>query len=81
MKFLDQARFTQPWLGDDHDQLAVTLPRPLPQVLMRQTRENCLVYLVLAECRLVFPEAQAPQPDHDVHNLRPQSVLRASWFA
>ena len=28
---------------------------------------NRLVYLVVAECRLVLPEAQAPQPDHNVH--------------
>ena len=27
-----------------------------------------LVYLVLAECRLILSEAQAPQPDHDVHD-------------
>jgi hypothetical protein len=33
----------------------------------RQARENRLVYLILAECRLILPEAQAPQPDHDVH--------------
>ena len=26
-----------------------------------------LVYLILAEDRLIFPEAQAPQPDHNVH--------------
>ena len=30
MKFLDQARFTEPRLADDHHQLAVALPRPLP---------------------------------------------------
>ena len=38
------------------------------QVLRRQVRQNRLVYLVLAECRLILPEAQAPQPDHDVHD-------------
>src|SRR3984957_14090408 len=43
----------------------------LLQVLVRQTRENRLVYLILAECRLILPEAQAPQPDHDVHDGRP----------
>jgi hypothetical protein len=46
----------------------------LLQVLFREARKNRLVYLVFAEYRLVLPEAQAPQPDHDVHNLRPQSV-------
>ena len=38
------------------------------QVLTREVRQNRLVYLVLAEDRLVFPEAQAPQPDHNVHD-------------
>ena len=32
---------------------------------MRQAQKNRLVYLVLAECRLILAEAQAPQPDHD----------------
>ena len=40
----------------------------LLQVLFRQARKNRLVYLILAECRLVLPEAQAPQPDHNVHD-------------
>ena len=39
----------------------------LLQVLVRQARQNRLVYLVLAEYRLVLSEAQAPQPDHNVH--------------
>jgi len=38
------------------------------QVLRRQVRENRLVYVILAECRFILPEAQAPQPDHNVHN-------------
>src|SRR5262249_44683405 len=29
------------------------------------------VYLVLAEDRLILPEAQAPQPDHNVHDGAP----------
>jgi hypothetical protein len=41
------------------------------QVLVRQARENRLVYVVLAEDRLVLPEAQAPQPDHNVHDGAP----------
>src|SRR5215475_2774022 len=45
----------------------------LLQVVVRQARENRLVYVILAECRLILPEAQAPQPDHDVHNQRPPS--------
>ena len=45
----------------------------LLQVLVRQARKNRLVYLILAECRLILPEAQAPQPDHNVHDGAPQS--------
>src|SRR6516162_5655984 len=56
--------------GDSIEQL-----QPMPnccdakllQGLVRQARQNRLLYLVLAECRLILPEAQAPQPDHDVH--------------
>ena len=40
----------------------------LLQGLVRQARENRLVYLILAERRLVLPETQAPQPDHNVHD-------------
>ena len=39
----------------------------LLQGLVRQARKNRLVYVILAESRLVLPEAQAPQPDHNVH--------------
>ena len=39
----------------------------LLQGLVRQARKDRLVNLVLAECRLILPEAQAPQPDHNVH--------------
>ena len=40
----------------------------LLQVLCRQARKNRLVYLILAEGRLILPEAKAPQPDHNVHD-------------
>ena len=40
----------------------------LLQGLVRQARKNRLVYVILAECRLVLSEAQAPQPDHNVHD-------------
>jgi hypothetical protein len=40
----------------------------LLQVLVRQARENRLVYVILAESCLILPEAQAPQPDHNVHD-------------
>jgi hypothetical protein len=43
----------------------------LLQGLVRQARENRLVYLILAECRLVPSEAQAPQPDYNVHDGAP----------
>ena len=49
------------------------------QVLGRQARKDRLVYLILAECRLIRPEAQAPQPDHDVHDGAPKLRLAASW--
>ena len=39
----------------------------LLQVLVRQARENRLVYVILAEDRLVLPETQTSQPDHNVH--------------
>ena len=37
------------------------------QVLLGEVREDPLVDLVVAECRLVLFEAKAPQPDHNVH--------------
>src|SRR5262245_40221746 len=43
----------------------------LLQVLFRQARKNRLVDVILAECRLILPEAQAPQPDHNVHDGAP----------
>ena len=47
----------------------------LLQLLVRQARKNRLVYVILAECRLVLPEAQAPQPDYNVHDgARTQGV-------
>src|SRR6516164_3362511 len=47
----------------------------LLQVLFRQARKNRLVYLILAECRLILPESQAPQPDHDVHGSAPKLAV------
>jgi hypothetical protein len=43
----------------------------LLQGLVRQARENRLVYLVLAECRLILFEAKPPQPTSDVHGTAP----------
>jgi hypothetical protein len=48
------------------------------EVLLGQVRENPLVDLVVAECRLVFFEAQAPQPDHHVHDGAHNQWWRAS---
>jgi hypothetical protein len=31
------------------------------------------------EQRLILPEAQAPQPDHDVHDDAPTDGCRSSW--
>ena len=50
----------------------------LLQGLVRQTRKNRLVYFILAECRLILSEAQAPQPDHDVHDGAHNQWWRAS---
>jgi hypothetical protein len=33
------------------------------------------IYLVVAESRLIPPEAKAPQPDHDIHDRDPNSGL------
>ena len=43
----------------------------LLQGLVRQARKDRLVYLILAECSLILPEAQAPQPEHNVHDGAP----------
>jgi hypothetical protein len=43
---------------------------------VRQALENRLVYVILAEDRLVLPEAQAPQPDRNVHFGAPNSGLQ-----
>ena len=63
----------------------------LLQVLVRQPWENRLVYVILAEDRLILREAQAPQPDHDVHDgahnrgwpissSGPEIVSRTDWI-
>jgi hypothetical protein len=44
--------------------------------VLRQARKNRLVYVILAECRLVPFEAKAPQPDRDVHFGAPNSGLQ-----
>jgi hypothetical protein len=49
------------------------------QVLLGEAREDPLVDLVVAECCLVFFEAQAPQPDHNVHDGAYYRGWRASW--
>ena len=38
------------------------------QVVCRQGRQDRLVNLIFAECRLVPFEAKAPQPTPDVHH-------------
>ena len=46
------------------------------QVVRREVGQDRLVYFVLAERSLVLPEAQAPQPNHDVHR-ETQASLRS----
>src|SRR5262249_44570094 len=56
--------------GNRSQQLAAVPERnyaKLLEVLGREVRQDRLIYLVFAECPLVFPEAKAPQPDHNVH--------------
>ena len=40
----------------------------MPWVFRRQVRQDLLVDRVLAECRLLLPEAKALQPIPDVHD-------------
>jgi hypothetical protein len=40
----------------------------IPQVVCRQGRQDRIVDLIFAECRLVPFEAKAPQPTPDVHH-------------
>jgi hypothetical protein len=47
----------------------------LLQRLVREARKDRLVYLVVAESRLVPPEAKAPQPDNHVHERAQTSRL------
>jgi hypothetical protein len=44
------------------------------EVLGGEAREDPLVDLFVAECRLVLFEAKAPQPEHNVHDGVPQST-------
>ena len=41
------------------------------QILGRQARQDRVVDLILAECRLILFEAKAPQPTSDVHGGAP----------
>src|SRR6476469_3376415 len=52
--------------------------RSRPRVEQLWPREDPLVDLVVAECRLVFFETQAPQPDHNVHDGAYNQRWRAS---
>ena len=48
------------------------------EVLGGEARQDPLVNLVVAEGRLVLFEAQAPQPDHNVHDGAHNQWWRAS---
>jgi len=52
----------------------------LLQGLVRQARKNRLVYLVLAESRLITFEAKAPQPTPDVHKRALNASMCLSSF-
>ena len=64
MKFLDQSRFAQTWLANDHHQLAIALARPLPApqqhrhfvVAADQRREIALPGAPTAAARANEPE-------------------------
>jgi hypothetical protein len=43
----------------------------LLQVLRRQTLQDRFVNLVFAERSLILSKAEAPQPDHDIHDDAP----------
>jgi hypothetical protein len=43
----------------------------LTEMIFREVGQYALVYLVLAEYRLILFETKAPQPAHDVHNSAP----------
>ncbi len=66
--------FVANYMGDGVEELAAVPERrhaKLLQVVRRQARKDRLVYLIVAECRLILSEAQAPQPDHNVHDGAP----------
>jgi hypothetical protein len=42
--------------------------RDFLQVLRREAWQDLFANLILAECGLVLPKTQAPQPDHNVHD-------------
>ena len=44
------------------------------QVLRRQSRQDRVVDLVVAECRLVLFEAEPPQPTSDIHSGAPATA-------
>jgi site-specific recombinase XerD len=44
-------------------------------LFFRQARKDRLVYLILAEGRLILPKAKAPQPDHNVHDGAPTLMV------
>jgi hypothetical protein len=45
------------------------------QVLRCQTRQDRVVDFILAECRLIFLEAEPPQPTSEVHGGAPRDRM------
>jgi hypothetical protein len=44
----------------------------MPDILHGQARKDCVVYFVLAECRLMLSAAKARQPTPQVHGPTPK---------
>jgi hypothetical protein len=67
--------FTECGNGLQHLEPSTKWKTQLTQMIFREVGQDALVYLVLAEYRLILFEAKAPQPDDDVHNSAPNSGL------
>ena len=57
--------------GNDFAPMANDSDAQFPQVVNRQFRQHRAVDFVVAECRLILPEAEVPQPLPDVHDQCP----------
>jgi hypothetical protein len=53
--------------GNDLPAMTDDCDAKILEILSRQLRQHRAVDFVVAECRLVLPKAEAPQPKPDVH--------------